>query len=116
MKRAIDRTIEKIRGDEEAVDYEANLFYVSEDIVESDSDSVTSISYTRQYTSEVYDYERDKKGTLAKEKSWIRVHKDNHLWDCGMAIYGFIELDKVSLARKPENVDIGQSLDRLGSF
>ena len=117
MKRAIDRTIEKVTSEEgEALEWENNLFYINEGIVAADSTSVNSTSYTKQYTSEVYDYERDKTGKIAKEKSWIRIHKDNHLWDCGMAIYGFIELDKVSLARKPESIDIAKSLDRLGSF
>jgi phage terminase large subunit GpA-like protein len=116
MKRAIDRTIEKRRGDEEAKEWEGNLFYINEDIIEQDTHSVTSISYTKQYTAEVYDYDTDKKGKRSQEKTWIRVQKDNHLWDCGMAIYGFIEQDKVSLVRKPENIDISSSLDRLGSF
>jgi len=115
MKRAIDRTIEKVLAEdgEAAKEWEGNLFYINEDIVDADSHSVTSVSYTKQYTSEVYDYDRDKNGKLAAEKSWIRVHKDNHLWDDGMAVYGFIEMDKVSLARRPENIDISKSLARL---
>lgn len=118
MKKAIERTIHKIQGVEEYTDVENDLFYINEDIIRADSESVNNKSYTKQYTAEVFDFDRDAKGKQAKEKTWINPQgRDNHLWDCGVIIYGFIKLDKISLARKPnEEENLSKSLDRLGSF
>ena len=112
MRRAIDRTIAKVKGDEEAEAWESDLFYINEDIILVDSESVTRKSYTRQYTCEVYDFKMGDNGKLDKEKSWFIPTKggkegkgDNHYFDTGVICYALAELDKVSLIRKPEEFD-----------
>ena len=61
----------------------------------------SSTSITRQLTSEVFDFAKNPKtGKTDQAKSWIRVHKDNHIWDTSVVCHTFAEMDKVNLAIK----------------
>lgn len=116
LSRAIQRSLTKATAQEgdEGYDWAANLFFINQDEIERDSISITGKSYTQQMTAESYDFARDgKSGKIAKVKSWVRVRKDNHLWDCTVICYAFAEIDKVSLAVKGTDTNMISALAGL---
>lgn len=115
VQRAIERTIELKKGEEE---HSSNLFYVNQDTIDSDMEKTTSISYTRQITSEVYDYARNPKtGRLDSEKSWFMPKKtDNHIFDTSCICYTFAQIDNISLKKVSEIKNVAETLNNLSIF
>lgn len=115
VARAIERTIKKATSSEGELgyDFSANLFYINQEDIETDRAGTTSTSITRQLTSEVFDYAKNPKtGKVDQTKSWIRVHKDNHLWDTSVICQTLAEMGKVNLAIK-QNGDYKDDLAAL---
>lgn len=116
LARTMERTIAKINSVEgdDAFNYSANLFFINQEDIEADREGTTSISVTRQLTSEAFDFYQDPKtGKLSKEKTWFKVSKDNHLWDCAMAGEAFAEMDKVAMAVRPMRDGLANALTGL---
>lgn len=116
LQRSIDRSLKAVNAveGEEGWGWTANRFFINQDEVELDRNGTVSTSYTRQLTAEVYDYARNpKNGTVDKVKTWIRVSKDNHLWDTSVICEAFAEMDKVALAVKPTQVDYKSAIAGL---
>jgi hypothetical protein len=51
-------------------------------------------------------YKHPKTGKIDPEKSWVRMRKDNHYWDCAVISEAFAEMDKLALAIKPMEENI----------
>lgn len=113
LNAAIERNIEKQKGEEET--FESKLFYVNQDIIQSDAGKTTSVSYIRQYTAEVYDFGKSKTtGKMDTKKSWINPKQaDNHLWDCGVTCEAFALQDKLSMQKKTNTQGLGKSVASL---
>lgn len=111
LYRSIQRGLETING---VAEHSSNVYFMAQTLASADMVSVTSKSFTEQMTSEVFDYARNPKtGKTDTTKTWVRIKKDNHLWDCAVICEAFAEIDKVSLAVKTEAVGIGALLDNL---
>lgn len=115
----IDRTIayNKAEEGEEPRGYDDKMIFINQDNIERDRESVTDLSITRMLTAEVWGYEVDKKtNKKAKKESYFKIRARNDAIDTTDMALVFAEKDKLSHRQKPENIDIKQSLDRLGSI
>lgn len=110
--------------DDDFIERSERIFYINQDIVEADMESVNKQSVTKQLASEVYDFKVDPKTKkVDKVKTWFVPNSrgedgkgENHIWDCCVANEGFAKKDEIMLEERPEHVDISKSLDRLGEF
>ena len=119
LSRLLERSIKKAKAtiDEMGYEYQANLFYINDKIISNDMNSTDGKSFTSQMTSEIYGYDINKKtGKRDATKTWIRVNKDNHLWDCAVICVAFAEIDKISLAVKVSEDEIKNTFSSMSSL
>lgn len=85
-------------------------FFVNQTTIDADAKGTTSISYTRQITAEVYDYEVVN-GKASDEKTFINPKQaDNHIFDTSVICEAFAQKDQIYMETKS---DIEQVKDAL---
>lgn len=114
IRTAMSNTIQR-RKSEFPEDYDGTTqFYVNQTTIDADALGTTSISYTRQISAEVYDFDRDKNGKLATERTFINPKQaDNHIFDTSVICEAFAQKDQVYMERKPDNSDLTDALKGL---
>jgi phage terminase large subunit GpA-like protein len=113
MSEDIARSIENQKSEEEI--YSQRLFYVNKDTIESDMEKTISTSYSKQMTSETFDYHINQKTKKRNPtQTWDMPKKtDNHIWDCTMICYVFAEVEKIALMEKPSATNIEKAIARM---
>lgn len=104
LSQSIKRNISKVKDEDGAELYTKKLFYINQDIADNyaGEDKSVSTDFEEQITSEEFIFNIDKRtGKKDKERTWVCVKKDNHLFDCFVACVALSHYQGVLTAERP---------------
>ena len=111
----VNKLLEKNKSDTPEL-YKDQLFYIYQDIIDLLSDEnhkSIATDLDRQLRSEVLKY----KDTKAKKMTYVRISRENHIWDtCKMAIMLSI-IDNLAPIPKPgKKEDVKETIKKLSKL
>lgn len=113
IRTAMANTIEMRKSEDESEWEGIPRYFVNQTTIDADAKGTTSISYTRQISAEVYDYDIVK-GKKVEEKSFINPKQtDNHLFDCAVTCEGFAQKDMIHMERRHNVDELRKALEGL---
>ena len=117
IRTAMSNTIESKKSEEPEAFEGVPKFLINQTTIDADMQGTTSISYTRQITAESYDYDIDKNGRAAKEKTFINPKQaDNHCFDTDVICEGFAQKDQIYLEKRQNTVGLDKILHNLAEI
>lgn len=103
LDQKIQKSIEKTKSDTPEK-YESSLFYINQtdiDYLKDEEHRSVAIDLDRQLRSEVLKY----KDSKAKKMTYVRISRENHLWDTSKMAIMLSAIDNLAAIPKPEKIE-----------